>query len=165
MNKKILIIIVLLVVAFAIGGYFYKDTYYYNSAIKNSNPSTCSKITKDITNSNCLAKIAFNKEDASICTNSPKMYIMQCFSLFAEMNGNITKCQEVTPAVDEYNCYTAFANTKRSTLICDTLTGEKKDYCYQAVAIANNDISICDNLPTSSVIKAGCASSVKHFNP
>jgi hypothetical protein len=167
MNKKLIIpiVIIIILLAFGTSWYFYKNIYYHNSAIKNSNPSTCLKINNDLKISQCLGKVSSRTGDANICVNSPRMYIMACFSTFAEMNGEIIKCSEVNPDVDEYNCYTAFAQTKRDTSTCDALTGEKKDYCYKSVAISTNDISICNNLPASSVYKETCANDVKYFNP
>jgi hypothetical protein len=168
MGKKIIIIIVFVaVVLLALGAfwYLYKDTYYYNSAIKTSNPSTCLKISSELKESVCLSNIAINTKDLSFCDKSPRMYIMTCYRYFAEHGGDILRCQDASTQVDEYNCYIAFADAKKSVSVCDNLTGDEKDYCYQGVAIVTNNVAICDTLPESSPYKETCARDVAQQNP
>ena len=166
-KKLIFFIIAIVIILLSLGTswYLYKDTYYYNSAIKNGNHNACLKISQDLKVSVCLSNIAFSKNDLNLCSNSPKMYIMTCYQIFAEKGGDILKCQEVNPQVDEYNCYIAFAKAKMSVSICNALTEEKKDYCYQGVAIVSNDVSICNSLPESSIYKPTCARDVAQQNP
>ena len=161
----ILLFIIILLVASGFFLYFYGDTYHYNSAVKNLNPDECLEINNELKISQCLGEVSSKTGDVSVCTSSPKMYIMACFNTFANLGGQIIKCSEVNPEVDEYNCYTAFAQTKEDTSVCDALTGEKKDYCYKSVAISTNDVSICENMPESSAYKESCERDVKYFNP
>jgi len=167
MKKGILVVIGLLIVLIVIGGIFflYKDTYYSSKAVSSGDSSLCLKIKNELKSSNCLALVAIEKKDITICSNSPRMYIMSCLGQYADQNNDIQVCAQVTPEVDEFNCYYAFANSKRETSICSSLTGEKMYYCYEAVAIATQDTSICNNIPASSSYKLNCAKDVQSQAP
>ena len=162
MNKKLIISISIIIVLLAFGTfwYLYKNTYYHNSAIKNSNPASCLKINNDLKISQCLGKVAVKVDNAGICTNSPRMYIMVCFGMFAENGGSILRCSEVEPGVDEYNCYAAFGQSMRTTSACGPLSGEKQDYCKKIVATTTKNISLCEELMTSGY-KESCIEIIK----
>jgi hypothetical protein len=168
MAKKIIIFsVILLIILLALGTswYFYKNTYYYNSAIKNSNSAACLKINDDFMTATCLGNVASNIKDVALCANSSRLYIMTCLRLFASKNELINNCPDISPEVDEFNCYTAFAEEKKDVSICNTLPGEKKDYCIKSVAIVKNDVSICDSLPATSAYRETCARDVEQLNP
>jgi len=161
----ILILIILILVATIVFVFFYKDTYYFNKAVKESNHLICDKISKVNREAYCYGLIAITENEISICLNSDNRYIMSCFKQFASEKNDITICGTlVGGGVDEYNCYTAFAGEKLDVSICDSLQGEPKDYCIRSVAIQKNDASICNQLPNSSVYKDVCERDVREQN-
>lgn len=160
MGKKLIILVIIILLILGVSWYLYKNTYYFNKGSDNLNPQTCLKISNDLKIAQCLGEVSSKTRDVSVCTNSPRMYIMTCFRVFAERDGDITKCSEVEPDVDEYNCYTAFADTIRDTSVCDFLSGEKKDYCNKIVATTTKNIYLCEKLITSGY-KESCIEIIK----
>ena len=163
----ILIIILLIIIGATIFVFFYKDTYYFNKAIKENNPELCGKISKPNREFYCYGLIAIAKNDISLCLNSDKMYILYCFRTFAAQNNNIKSCEVFKGNVEETNCYTAFVLEHPDISICSSLQGDSKDFCYMSVAIQKNDISICSQIPENPQIpiesgyRATCENNVR----
>jgi len=161
MAKKLIIpVIIVILLILGASWYFYKNTYYYNSAVKNSDYTKCLKLSRENAVAKCLGEVGSKTNSASVCANSPKMYIMTCFGMFAEEGGSILKCSEVEPDVDEYNCYAAFGQSMKTTSACGPLSGEKQDYCNKIVATATKNISLCEELTTSGY-KESCIEIIK----
>jgi len=161
---SLLIIIFLIIVGTIAFVFIYKDTYYHNKAVKENDSVLCEKIGDERKSANCYSAIALINAELSICTKSPKLYLMTCFNNFARENNDITLCGAVTPGVDEYNCYYAFTQIYPELSICNNLQGEPKEYCYTTVAMEKNDESICDQLPKESLYNENCKENVRNMN-
>ncbi len=88
----------------------------------------------------------------------------------ATAQGNATACDDIAFASNPYQvsfyktqCLTQVAVKTKNPSVCAQLSEDAQDAdrCYNAVAIAKNDVSVCDSI--TGFMKTGCQSSV-NFN-
>ncbi len=165
MKKEL--VIGLIIVVLIVGGYFIffsksgtvilecekikdnsaKITCYKEVAMERKDLSVCDALDKNYRES-CYVGVAFVKGDISICENKITNEASKdaCFSSVAATKKDFSICEKISATYRIERCYKYVAKEKGNLLECKTFSARREQYCMLGVAVANFDISICEEL-------------------
>lgn len=105
----------------------------------------------------CIEQVFAQARDPYVCRKVNLFAMPTCFNQIAKAKQDTAVCDQIqqieipieqpSPQTVRENiraeCYMHVAAAKKDTAVCDRLTGEHKDACYNAVAQATGNASIC----------------------
>ncbi|GEM_PF-5060864 len=148
------------------------DYFFYNQALADSDPVSCSAITDSYLKDECITLIAVGTGDANICFSAsdessswmclrdtlressgcgglPEGNLRDfCYSGFAVQMLSTDMCEMVSDAMARDECYMDIAIYSGNVYMCDSLTF-MGDECRKGVAISLGDAAFCDAIKDS----------------
>jgi len=172
---------------------FFPESYYqeilFKEAIKNQDISGCLKLYKRdalILGSRCISKIAFMKDDPSICEKS--VFADFCYLEIAKEKEDESICNFLKVSWNKDTCIALVAMRKMENSLCkkararqdeceimikaiqeknETLCNDLivlKHECYQKIALDKNDPSICEKIDDKEICYMNVAISKKDID-
>lgn len=136
--------------------------------LEQNQPTDCNQAENRDT---CLVQLAYQKRDATLCQEvgkspdkvSGKLKTMDktaCYQNIAEALDDLKICDYAQEQQVRYECYVTFAQNKQDPAICSQIplgpyldfpdskksSMEARDVCYHAVALATNNLEICQSM-------------------
>lgn len=121
--------------------------------LTDSDLQACDEITDYLQKDSCLNKLLISTQDPRICIKlgDPSDHI-ECFNNTITKSHTIDTCNDMDPtlstsSLDKRYCIIALAVANADIIICDNISSSDSFYdsCINSVAASSNDISICDN--------------------
>lgn len=140
-NIRLYVIIAAALIAIALLSTFLADF--------SSRPGPCSEPFGH-QNYNCLAQIAYNTSNTTMCGSIPTYYSGSCYTAIAEKTDNQTLCTKTSDNLQSALCTTYIANKTDSPSLCSKLNASFMTGCIDALAVSRGMPGLCVQISNSS---------------
>ena len=169
-NRKLIWIGILIFVLFLLVNT--QTVSSYDNGFGDKDVSFCDAITDD-TRYNCYADVAEHKGDVEICEKITGEEWLEskrnwCYERVAKAIQDETICERISlekypeeEAIKKLSCIKDVALAKNDVILCDNLPNlYYKDVCYHELAEKINDPEICEKISSGNYVRDVCFSNI-----
>ncbi|MCL5100396.1 MAG: hypothetical protein M1122_00365 [Candidatus Marsarchaeota archaeon] len=128
---------------------------------RGSSVNRCSSILNAQDRYACLSNLAFETNNASICSLISQSYSSQCYMDIAESNYNSSLCSMVQGSESD-SCIMYIANATENYQTCGLANGSAVWNCMESIAVKTSNLTACYSIENSNT-SSECTSLI-YFN-